>query len=84
MCGIKVTAVIAVNHTEVALAFSAGRTLATAFMFVELNQASNGSDDVSLKKACSNFSWSNCDRCFIVYLYEINWATDVTNVQICP
>lgn len=45
VCTVKVSKV---NQTEAALTFSAGCALATALMFVELNEAGNGSDDVSL------------------------------------
>lgn len=36
------------DQTEAELAFSAGCALATAFMFVELDQSGNGSDNISL------------------------------------
>lgn len=36
------------DHTEAELAFSAGCALATALMFVELNQTCNGSNHISL------------------------------------
>lgn len=36
------------DQTEAELAFSAGCALATALMFVELNQSGNGSDNISL------------------------------------
>lgn len=38
------------NDTDLAPTFSAGCALAAALMFVEFNQAGDGSDNVSLQK----------------------------------